>query len=164
MFGFWAENEIKKIEFKKIEKIITVPTPAVIIESKEKARVTKIIDGDTVELSDKRKVRYIGINSFEMNDKRKETKCLAEKSAEANKRLVENKEVEMEKDISETDKYGRLLRYLWIDGVMINEELVNYGWAEVSTFPPDLKYQEKLQSGQIKAKLNNLGIWGNICQ
>jgi len=169
IFGFWAENQLKKIDFSKVVEVIKMPTPTIPIATiegtvKEKVRVIKVIDGDTIELSDKRKVRYIGINSFEMNDKRKGTKCLADKSAEANRILVENKEVEMEKDISETDKYGRLLRYLWIDGVMINEELVNKGWAEVSTFPPDIKYLEELQSGQIIAKLNNLGIWGNICQ
>lgn len=165
VFGFWAEKQIKKINFNKISEINVVsPIPTVDKETKEKARVIKVIDGDTVWLSDKRKVRYIGINSFEMNDKRKDITCLAEKSKEANIKLVENKEVEMEKDISETDKYGRLLRYLWINGVMVNEELIKNGWAQVSTFPPDIKYQERLRIEQIKAKLNNLGIWGNICQ
>lgn len=164
VFGFWAENQIKKINLQKIEKIIIAPTPTTKVETREKAMVAKVIDGDTIELSDKRKVRYIGINSFEIDDKRKEIKCLAQKAKEANRNLVENKEIEMEKDVSETDKYGRLLRYLWVDGVMVNEELVKDGWAEVSSFPPDIKYQEKLRIEQIKAELNNLGIWGNICQ
>ena len=165
IFGFWAENQINNIDFKKIdEKILITPTPIIMVGIREKVKVAKVIDGDTIELSDKRKVRYIGINSFEMNDKRPETICLAQKASEANKNLVENKEVEMEKDVSETDKYGRLLRYVWIDGVMVNKELIKNGWAEVSTFPPDIKYLEEFQSEQIKAKLNNLGIWGNICQ
>ena len=164
VFGFFVEGEIKRIDFNKFSETIIIPTPPIISELREKVRVAKVIDGDTVELSDKRKVRYIGINSFEMNDKRLEIKCLAQKASEANRNLVENKEVEMEKDISETDKYGRLLRYLWIEGTMVNEELVRNGWAEVSSFPPDIKYQERFRLEQIKAKLNNLGIWGDICQ
>ncbi len=165
VFGFWAENQIKRIDFNIInEKILITPTPIIMVSQREKVRVSKVIDGDTIELSDNRKVRYIGINSFEMNNKRPETKCLAQKASEANRKLVENKEVEMEKDISDTDKYGRLLRYLWIDGLMVNEELVKNGWAEISNFPPDIKYQERFRLEQIKAELNNLGIWGNICR
>ena len=77
---------------------------------------------------------------------------------------MKGKEIEMEKDVSDTDKYGRLLRYVWIDGILVNEELVKNGWAEVSSFPPDIKYQERFRIEQIKAKLNDLGIWGNTCQ
>lgn len=161
IFGFWAENQLKKINLKEITKL---STPSLTKETREKARVTKVIDGDTIELSDKRKVRYIGIDSFEMNDKRSEIKCLAEKAREANINLVENKEIEMEKDVSETDKYGRLLRYVWIDGILVNEELVKNGFAKLSSFPPDIKYQERFRIEQIKAELNNLGIWGNTCQ
>ncbi|MDD3998893.1 MAG: thermonuclease family protein [Candidatus Shapirobacteria bacterium] len=161
IFGFWAENQLKTIDFKEITKTRTSDLTE---ESREKAKVAKVIDGDTIELSDKRKVRYIGINSFEMNDERLEIKCLAEKAREANRNLVENKEIEMEKDVSDTDKYGRLLRYVWIDGILVNEELVKNGWAEVSSFPPDIKYQERFRIEQIKAKLNDLGIWGNTCQ
>lgn len=164
VFGFFVEKQINKIDFNKFSETIIILTPTKISVPREKARVTKVIDGDTIELSDKRKVRYIGINSFEMNDKRPETLCLAEKASEANRKLVENKEVEMEKDVSETDKYGRFLRYIWIDGLMVNEELVKNGWAEVSSFPPDIKYQERFRLEQIKAELNHLGIWGNICQ
>jgi micrococcal nuclease len=161
IFGFWAENQLKTIDFKEIVK---TPMSGLTEESREKAKVAKVIDGDTIELSDKRKIRYIGINSFEMNDERLEIKCLAEKAREANRNLVENKEIEMEKDVSDTDKYGRLLRYVWIDGILVNEELVKNGWAEVSSFPPDIKYQERFRIKQIKAKLNDLGIWGNTCQ
>lgn len=166
IFGFWAENQIKinKVNVNEVRELIKSPTPSVKDEIREKARVAKVIDGDTIELDDNRKVRYIGINSFEMNDKRKGTKCLAEKATEANRKLVENKEIEMEKDISETDKYGRLLRYVWVGEIMVNEELIREGWAESSSFPPDIKYQERFRIEQIKAELNKVGIWGDICQ
>lgn len=164
VFGFWAEKEIKKINFQKIENIIVVPTPTGVTGSREKARVVKVIDGDTIELSDKRKVRYIGINSYEINNDRNEFRCLAEKSKEANQKLVENKEVELERDVSETDRYGRLLRYVWIDNLMLNNELVKNGWAEVSSYPPDIKYQDVFLESQNKAKLDKIGIWGETCQ
>ncbi|MFA6007337.1 MAG: thermonuclease family protein [Candidatus Shapirobacteria bacterium] len=159
-FGFWAENKIKEINFEKIKQEIVLPTPGI----KEKVKVSRVIDGDTIELSDKRKVRYIGINSPEMTDKRLEVKCLAQKAKEADQKLVENKEIELEKDVSETDKYGRLLRYVWIDGKMINEELMKSGWTEVDTYPPDIKYQELFVNEEKEARLNKLGIWGDICQ
>lgn len=168
IFGFWAENKIKKINFSEINQKIelSVLTPTLIPSStiREKAMVKRVIDGDTIELSDKRKVRYIGINSPEMTDTRAEVKCLAQKAKEADQKLVEGKEVELEKDVSETDKYGRLLRYVWIDGQMINEELMKKGWTEVDTYPPDIKYQEIFVNEEKEAKLNKLGIWGNICQ
>lgn len=164
IFGFWAENQLKKIDFSKTDEIIILPTPTIVGEVKEKARVTRVIDGDTIELSDKRKVRYIGINSYESSDKESGAKCLAEKSTEANRQLVLNKEIEMEKDISETDKYGRLLRYIWVDNIMVNSEIVKNGWAGVYSYPPDIKYNEVFLRMQQEARLNSLGIWGNICQ
>lgn len=168
LFGFWAENKIKKVNFSEIKQKIelTVVTPTLTPTStiREKAIVKRVIDGDTIELSDKRKVRYIGINSPEMTDTRTTVKCLAQKAKEADQKLVEGKEVELEKDISETDKYGRLLRYVWSDGKMINEELMKNGWTEVDTYPPDVKYQDLLVTAEKEAKLNKLGIWGNICQ
>lgn len=168
IFGFWAENKIKKINFSEIKQKVELAeiTPTLIPASAvlEKAVVKRVIDGDTIELSDKRKVRYIGINSPEMTDTRTEVKCLAQKAKEADQKLVEGKEVELEKDVSETDKYGRLLRYVWLDGQMVNEELMKKGWTEVDTYPPDVKYQDLLVTAEKEAKLNKLGIWGNICQ
>jgi micrococcal nuclease len=168
IFGFWAENKIKTINFSEIEPKINLPTinptltPSVGI--KEKVKVSRVIDGDTFELSDKRRVRYIGINSPEMTDTRSEVRCLAQKAKEADQKLIEGKEVELEKDVSETDKYGRLLRYVWIDGKMINEELMEEGWTQIDTYPPDVKYQTIFLNEEKEAKLNNLGIWGKICQ
>ena len=165
IFGVWAENEIKKIRIDDFsreikEEVVVSPTQS----EREKAIVSRVIDGDTIELSDKRKVRYIGINSLEIDDKRSEIKCLAEKAKEINQKLVEGKEIEMENDLSETDKYGRLLRYVWIENKMVNLELVEEGWAEISTYPPDVKYQEELLNAQKRAKINYLGMWGKECQ
>ena len=82
----------------------------VINSNRESVVVKRVIDGDTIELSDGRKVRYIGINAPEMTDKRKGILCFANMAKEKNKKLVEGKTVEMEKDVSDKDKYDRLLR------------------------------------------------------
>ncbi|NIM05287.1 MAG: hypothetical protein GTN65_06650, partial [Armatimonadetes bacterium] len=60
---------------------------------------------------------------------------------QANRELVEGKEVRLERDVSETDRYGRLLRYVYVDDVLVNAELVKKGLAEVRSYPPDTRYQ-----------------------
>ena len=83
-----------------------------------------------------------------------------------NKKLIEGKEIRLEKDVSEMDKYGRLLRYVFVKNesspsseLMVNEYLVREGFAHVSTFPPDVKYQELFLNAQREASKNNRGLW-----
>ena len=130
----------------KIEEVVVVNN------DREQVLVTRVLDGDTIELSDKRKVRYIGINSPEMTDKRKEILCFANMAKTENERLVLNKTVELEKDVSDKDKYDRLLRYVWVDGQMINLSLINNGYAKIATYPPDIKYKESFLDASKSAK------------
>jgi micrococcal nuclease len=84
----------------------------------------------------------------------------AEASA-ANSDLVDGQTVFLEKDVSETDRFGRLLRYVWLgSGVMVNEELVRMGFAYASAYPPDVKYQARLQRAQTQAATAGRGLWG----
>jgi micrococcal nuclease len=78
---------------------------------------------------------------------------------EANRQLVEGKVVRLERDVSQTDKYGRLLRYVYVDGILINAELVRLGLAEAKAYPPDTKYQEALEELEAEAKEAGLGMW-----
>lgn len=125
----------------------------------ERVVVARVIDGDTIELSDGRKLRYIGIDTPELVHPQRAVECFARQAKEENKRLVDSKTVRLEKDISETDKYGRLLRYVYVGEVMINEALVRQGFALASTYPPDVKYQERLLAAQQEARENNRGLW-----
>jgi len=68
--------------------------------------------------------------------------------------------VRLEKDVSETDKYGRLLRYVWIDDIFVNDYLVRQGYAYTYTYPPDVKYSEQFVEAQQEAKKNSRGLWG----
>jgi len=87
-------------------------------------------------------VRYLGINTPESVDPRKPVECFGKEASLKNKELVLNKKVVLEKDISEIDKYGRLLRYVYVDGIFINLELIKQGYAQVATYPPDVKYHD----------------------
>ncbi|MBU1177290.1 thermonuclease family protein [Patescibacteria group bacterium] len=124
-------------------------------------KVIKVIDGDTIVIEGGEIVRYIGIDTPETNKENND--CFAQEAWNMNRELVEGKEVKLKKDISERDKYGRLLRYVWVDDLFINEYLVKNGYASASTFPPDVKYADDFLKFQKKAKEENLGLWSS-CQ
>lgn len=156
------------------EKSINSPqasmTPAVsgvpdrLSSQRQKALVTRVIDGDTIEIQGGVRVRYIGIDTPETVDPRKPVQCFGEEAAEKNRELVLGKEIELEKDISETDKYGRLLRYVYIDNLFINDFLVRQGFARASSYPPDVKYQDQLRQAGEEAKENNKGLWSTCSE
>lgn len=129
------------------------------ILQEETAQVARIIDGDTIELTDGRRARYIGIDSPEMGDARKTIACFAREATEENKRLVEGKTVRLEKDVSDKDRYGRLLRYVYVDDVFVNDALVRQGFANVATFPPDVRYQEQFLEAQRDARQERRVLW-----
>ena len=100
----------------------------------ETAVVTEIIDGDTINvLVDGRsyRVRYIGIDTPEQDEA-----CYAD-ATDANAAWVEGQTVRLVQDVSNTDRFDRLLRYVYVDDVLVNAELVAGGWAESKRYPPD---------------------------
>ena len=117
------------------------------------------IDGDTIELESGEKVRYIGIDTPETKHPNIGVECFGKEAAEKNRQLVEGKQVRLEKDVSEVDRYGRLLRYVYVEDQMVNEVLVRGGYANASSYPPDIKHQERLQKAEQEARTQNLGLW-----
>lgn len=140
---------------------INVPAPTIIItpNEKQKVKVVRVIDGDTIEIEGKIKVRYIGVNTPELHDPKKPIECFGQAATDENKKLVEGKEVYIQKDISETDKFKRLLRYVWVEDIFVNDYLVRQGFAQVSTFPPDVKFQQQFIEAQTEARENKRGLW-----
>ena len=125
--------------------------------------VTRVIDGDTIEVNIAGtiyKVRYIGIDTPELDDKRPEFTALAQEATRYNQQLVERKTVRLEKDITETDKYDRLLRYVYVGDIFVNAELVSQGLAWAISYPPDIKYQDYLGALEAEARQAGRGIWG----
>ncbi len=139
-------------------------TPSLISPSTdgERVRVVRVIDGDTidVEIDGKiERVRYIGIDTPETVDPRKPVQCFGVEASKRNKELVEGKMVRLEKDITDRDKYNRLLRYVWLGDTLINQTLVEQGYAKSYSYPPDIKYQDKFVAAERKAREDKLGLW-----
>lgn len=124
-----------------------------------KVLIKRVIDGDTIEIENGQRIRYIGINAPETVNPDKKIGCFGREASSKNRELVEGRLVRLEKDVSEADKYNRLLRYVWLDELLINEHLVKEGYAQVSTYPPDVKYQERFLAAQREAQRNNRGLW-----
>ena len=122
----------------------------------ESALVAEVIDGDTITLEGGFKIRYIGVDTPELYPKEEP---LAREALEANRALVEGKRVRLEPDVSDKDRYGRLLRYVYVDGKMVNAELVKLGLAEAKAYPPDTKYQSLFDGLESGARSKKLGIW-----
>ena len=122
-------------------------------------KIVRAIDGDTIELENGQTVRYIGIDTPETVDPRKPVECFGVEASLKNKELVEGKMAWLEKDVSDRDNYGRLLRYVWVEDSLINLKLAEEGFAYASTYPPDVKYQSQFVQAQQEAQGANRGLW-----
>ena len=124
----------------------------------DRATVDFVIDGDTVDVllgGESYRVRYIGVDTPERDEP-----FYAEATA-ANAALVDGAEVILVRDVSETDQYGRLLRYVYLpNGTFVNAELVAQGYARVVTFPPDVAQVDYFSDLQATAREQGLGLWG----
>lgn len=128
-----------------------------------RAPVVRVVDGDTIIVlldGRERRVRYIGVNTPESADPRREVQCFGKEAAARNQALVGGKTVWLEKDVSETDQYGRLLRYVSVDGKLVNAELVREGYARVVTYPPDVRHAEWFRALEREAREARRGLWG----
>jgi micrococcal nuclease len=131
-------------------------TPAVTqttFEPNGLAKVIRVVDGDTVEIENGKRLRLIGIDAPEKGD------CYFQEATNKVKELLEGQEVVLEKDVSEIDRYGRLLRYIWRGEILINEQLVKEGYASSYAYPPDIKYQDRIISVQEEARDGGRGMW-----
>lgn len=154
-------------DFDKLEIEIEEPTTRHVVlgESSEIGIVDRVIDGDTIELSTGEKVRYIGIDTPEISGG---IECYGEDARDYNEELVLGEEVRLEKDVSETDRYGRLLRYVYVeleDGeYLVNDALVRGGYAYASSYPPDVAMQDIFNESQAYAEENELGLWSSCSE
>lgn len=125
--------------------------------------VGRIVDGDTLELASGAKVRLIGVNTPEVHGK---TEHYGREASEFTKNRLLDRTVYLFPDVSDTDRYGRLLRYLFIAGdpVMFNETLLSEGYANVMTVPPDVAYSKKFVRLEREAREKGVGLWGQSGQ
>lgn len=149
----------KDIQNTPISSSIATPTVTPIASS-GKSLVTKVIDGDTVDVQingQKETVRLIGINAPETNE------CFGKEATDKAKELLNSKSVNLESDPTqgERDKYQRLLRYIFVDGNSFEELMVKNGFAKEYTYNKAYKYQSLYRSAQIEAQNNKRGLWAD---
>jgi micrococcal nuclease len=145
----------------------SAPTGLTPMGATQTAIVERVVDGDTliVDLGgDRQRVRAIGIDSPELTDDDPQVRAMAQAGADALARLVAGREVLLERDVSDTDRFGRLLRYIWVvDGAgsleFVNLGLIADGYARVVTFPPDVAWHPTLLAAQDAAREAGLGLW-----
>jgi micrococcal nuclease len=134
------------------------------------ATVTRVVDGDTVEISRSVEglstVRLIGVDTPETHGG---TQPYGPEASDFTRQHLADKEVSLELDVQKIDPYGRLLAYVYLpDGQMFNETLVREGYAQVATFPPNVKYQDRFLKAQREARAASRGLWGlsagELCQ
>ncbi|MBI2084006.1 MAG: thermonuclease family protein [Candidatus Aenigmarchaeota archaeon] len=126
----------------------------------EVAVVSRVVDGDTVELENGERVRLLGINSPESNE------IYYKEAKEHLESMVGNKSVNLEPTAVDRDKYNRLLRYIFVDGSFVNLQMVKDGYASVYLLNPGEKYYQEFKDAEAEAKAGKLGMWSattNVC-
>ncbi|MFO3718126.1 thermonuclease family protein [Anaerococcus sp. ENR1011] len=138
--------------------------------------VVRVVDGDTAVIkinNENQKVRFVGMDTPEYNPKRDISEPWGKEATEFTKNLLENQIVYLEKDTSDTDKYGRWLRYIWLNppenpnhpsyeeikNQMVNGILVRNGYARAKEYKPDVKYTGIMRDIEQEAKIEKIGLW-----
>jgi micrococcal nuclease len=120
---------------------------------KDLVRVRQVVDGDTIELADGRKVRYLGVNTPEQGQP------FYEEARQFNASLVSNKMVRLEFDVDTIDQYGRTLAHVFVGDTHVNLELIQQGYANVYTVPPNVKYSDAFLAAEREAREARRGLW-----
>ena len=129
----------------------------------------RVVDGDTIIVRiDGRdvRVRYIGVNAPELANLERgvDTECGALEAARANRELVEGRSVALERDITDRDRFGRLLRHVWVDRDgwrLVTEALVGSGAIHARSYPPDTSRDSQLDAAESAARSSGRGMWGS---
>lgn len=165
-FLWFGLKPVQVVENPPIVETIPIATSSAVsgIEGEQEI-VTKVVDGDTIDLETGQVVRLIGIDTPETVDPRRPVGCFGKEASNETKSLLTNKKVILQKDVSEVDKYKRLLRYVYLpldNGqiLFVNDYLIREGFAKVLTYPPDVKYNEQFRQAERKAREESKGLWG----
>lgn len=143
----------------------TVPTPKVENVIGTFYKVTKVIDGDTIQIEmngNLEKVRLIGINTPETVDPRRPVECFGKEASKRMKDLLSGQIVRLEYDDSQgiRDTYDRILAYVYLeDNQMINRKMIAEGYAYEYTYMAPYKYQKEFRGLQNFARTNQYGLW-----
>lgn len=143
----------------------------------QEAKLVRVIDGDTIVVdrgNGQEKLRFILVDTPETKHPQKGVQYFGTEASAFTTNALEGKTIYLEKDVSETDRYNRLLRYVWIERPSSDEPtkeelrtkcfnalLLLGGYANVTTFPPDIKYVDQFREFEKEARETNVGLWGD---
>lgn len=140
----------------------------------EKVTVERVVDGDTIWVQDSSgaeyKVRIIGVDAPETEKENQEGEFFAEEATRFAEQILLDKDVYLERDVSDTDKYGRYLRYVWLEEPQSDDDetvllynfsalLIRGGYACFVAIGDDTKYESALSDAELSAISDNLGMW-----
>jgi micrococcal nuclease len=132
----------------------------------EQATVTQVTDGDTIKLSDGRTVRYLNIDTPETKKPNTAVKCFGVQASEANKKLVENKQIWLKADKEDVDRYDRSLRFVFLNKEdsgdiekSVNAVLVKNGLAKSVSYKPNVTYKTTFDKLTQEAQAQKIGLW-----
>jgi micrococcal nuclease len=134
------------------------------------AEVVHVSDGDTVVVSidgREERVRYVGLDAPEIAHPEDGTpaECWGDEARAANAELVDGETVALERDVSDRDRFGRLLRHVWVSDAgtwtLVGERLIRDGNAEARTYPPDTTRDAPFDDAELAARDASLGLWGS---
>jgi micrococcal nuclease len=137
-------------------------TPA--SQPRTSALVVEVIDGDTIRVDlqgVETPVRLIGIDTPEIDGPFTDEECFGAEASRFTSAALDGRSVELEYDVERTDRYDRVLAYVWLDGVLFNQRILRRGYAVLSTFPPNVRYVDRLTAAQRAARDDGAGLWGS---
>lgn len=165
----WLFNDADTNKQKVVYSMAT-STPSTPIEGQAGVIVSRVVDGDTLEIvvnGEKQKIRLIGVNTPETVDPRRPVQCFGKEASVFAEKLLSGQLVRLETDSSQgdIDKYGRLLRYVYLsDGRLFNQELIASGYGIEYTYSKPYKYQIEFREAEVRARQDKLGLWADgVC-
>lgn len=157
---------------------LTVQAPATLHEEPpgyEEAVVTRVVDGDTIEVEvtarvegpgageaavgDSHAVRLLGIDTPESVSPREPVECFGREASQATAALLQGATVKLVRDVEERDGFDRLLRYVYLGAELANARLVANGYAHAYTYPPNVRHSELFVQLVREARENGRGLW-----
>jgi micrococcal nuclease len=123
----------------------------------DRERVARVIDGDTIELSQSGRARLIGVDTPEVHGG---VECYGREASSFAERRLEGRRVRVRRGVDDRDRYGRLLVYLYVGDRMFNADLVREGYASPMTVPPNVEHAETFVRLARRAREEQVGLWG----
>ena len=151
------------MKYKLLLVLIMFLIPINVYANKIKVKLNKCIDGDTISIivnKEEKKVRFLAVDSPEID----KNEPFANEAKDFTCNILKNSKqiyLEYDKNSDKTDKYDRLLAWVWADDILVQKELIKEGYASLSYLYGDYKYTSELSLYESEAKNNKLNIWNN---